>query len=872
MNPNDFWYLKLKQWGDRGTKKEPAEAFGGFDTDFEDNDNIYTYEQTQELDHWNWGVCGYRGDNQLVVVDFDAHQVPDFDSKKVARPTTGISIIKSINEDREIPGFHFYCLVDDPDIDFSAGKDFVDVKANGKGLVVSPYHRDSYELVHDDELQTFIDTGIVDAFQYDDENLITSQQSYAGGDIEDIDIPDEPPEEIPLCLEKALNARASIPRDGSFDGNPWQVDSVVGRRLVAFGYSKGEALSLLEKYDPRDDYDPKESSYQLDKLYQKELHPDSPQSLVDKNVIDEPECDCRFCSPSSTQIIADDPKHFTDFEVDSKEHVIMQSIARTGKSHTLIGESCKLRDDEKIVYLSGSHSEARASVKKYRKHGYQVCYLVGKARAKDKYDVSTEGAFDPSYVAMDPKDASLRDDINAYNGLIQGAKQADIVVTVPELVHKIGDFDWLIMTEEAAFDRMLSSEIKVIDVERFRGYDRSVSGTMHSHQPQAQAIIDYIDDLETTTAMHNWIRTSAQVIVDICSLLEDWSAADWHEVENTWDHLVEDVESRLNDIAFEEEADLHEARTWLMNHFNRAASPILNVMFADGVFTYDNGNRKQLFIVGDTDRCFIELPDDLTVWTAGNNIPAMEEFHNIVHGESPTVKPFYGGYTPVQDSIVVLKHDGGRNPNEQSSQVQRVIEEVQSLEQNVGNLLISGSSHHSAQHAQRIKKCTTPGAMDDLEALRDYSENGMTVAAAENMWCVEGIDTPFFEMGALYRGEFATPREDYIAEKTGDDSLSRAEHIRAAQNAVLRPSDVPDEGTGTTPVIVPTMHVPDEIFEMFEQYGITVMETEGITDIRRLIIKLLDLEADEHDNRIVDPSEAPETIKPFDELFGETAG
>lgn len=867
MNPSNFWFIKLRDYGSRGERKLPLEQWGGYDTDFEENEDVYTYAETKKSGHTNWGVCGYRGDGQVLIIDFDAYKVDDFDPDEAGIPSPRPPIVKSIDEDREVPGFHFYVHLEDEDVDFATAHEHVEVKGNGSGHAVSPWHSDEYQIANDVEIISFFDNEVIENFTYDGKNLVGSSQSYSYSGEVDIDIPDDPPEDMPLCLEKCLERRANVERH---TGNPWVIDSMVGRRLVAFGYSKEEALSLLREYEPRDGYDQQESIYQMDQLYRKELYPDSHDSLAEYG-IDASECTCQYCGGDQT-IVAEDPVHFSEFEIDEKEHLIMQSVARTGKSHTLIEESIKLRDEEKIVYVSGSHSEGEAQVSKFRRHGVRTCHLVGKERARSEYDITFDAPRDPSFVAMDPKEASLRDDVHGYHGLLQGAEAADVVVTVPELLHELDDFDWLIMTEEAAFDRMLSSEIKVMDVERLRAYDRSVKGTLHEYKSTALSVIDYIDELGATQPMHDHIDTAAQVIVDICNIIEDWSPGNWTQVEENWEGFVEDVNDRLDDIAYDTPPDLYKCRTWLMNQFNRATTPILNFMFADGVFTYENGNRKQLFVIGDTDRCFVELPSDLLVWTAGNNIPAMEEFHDIVHSDKPTVKPFYGGFTPVQDSISVVKMTGGRNPNEQSRKVQEIVEEVQLIEQDVGNLLISGHSEQSAQHAKRIRKCVNPGAHDDMDALRDYAENGVTVAAAENMWCVEGIDTPFFEMGALYRGDFATPREDYIAEQTGDDSLSRAERIRAAQNAILRPSNVPGEGTGSTPVIVPEMHVPDEIFEMFEMYGITVVEAEDVTQARKMIIRVLDLDAEIHHEMIVDPDEAPDTPRPFEALFKETAG
>lgn len=883
MNREDFWYIKLNETGQRGFDKQPSESWGGHDADFETNENVYTWDQTQTLDHSNFGIVGSRSEyKQLLIIDFDAHKIDDFDNDDLNVPSDGMTIVGTHGPNRDVPGYHFYLCIEDTDVTVDTPHGFVDLQGdNHKRHVVSPWHEwaSSYEILHDpDHIATYSDvTALNEALTYQDKPFVTVSSSYTVDyDHDGFDRREEPPDNRPICLQRALEARRDIPRDGSHS-NPWKVDSALGRRLVGFGYSKEAAMEMLREFPPRDGYDERETSYQMDMLYKKELHPESISSLRDLGIIrDDERCSCEYCDCSYADLVGDDPKDYTDFKLDTKKHVIVQSVARTGKSYTLIRDAVDLQDDEQIVYISSTHSEAQAAREKFLYHGVEACHLIGKERAANKYDVTTDG---PVYDAFSPysaEEASNRDDINAYQCLVSTAQDADVVVTVPEMIDKLDDFDWLIMTEEAAFSRMLSSELKIMDVQRYQGYDRHIRDSISSLDTGAQRVIDYIDDLEQTTEMHADLRAGARCIQDIIEAVETWKPGGWHDVEDSWETFKKSVSSIVEDLTISADK-IGEIRTWLHNRFNRMEAPILNVMFNDGVFTYgdEDSNRRQMFLVGDTERLFVELPDDLTVWTAGNSIPAMEEFHDLCHGEDVEVKTFEGGYTPVQDSIWIIRYSGGRNPNQQSGHVQNIVEEVQALQDDTSSIVVSGSTQYTARHAETIQECTRPSKGDDLSSLERYCDSGMSVAVAENMWCVEGVDTPWFDMGALYNGSFATPREDYIAEKTHDDSLGIAERIRAAQNAILRPSDVPDgsggtHGTGITPVIVPDRHVPDEIFELLETFGITVTESDSQAETRRLVIEMLSLDAEEEEGTIVSDDETGDTVHPFRVLRRES--
>lgn len=870
MKPSNFWYIKLRDWGDRGNKKMPAESWGGYDTDFSENENVYSFEQTKEENHSSWGIVGHRSNCQIVVIDADIHKLDDFEDDDIQFSPDRTGIIKSHSEERDQHGLHFYVLVE-PDIDIKSTKSFIDIKGNQKGHVVSPWHSDYYEITNDPILKSFKTiTSLNDSFGYEYETVLTSKNQYSGKDI-DLDIPDESPSDLPSCLEKLLEARMNVPRDGSYQ-NPWRLDSAVGRRLVGFGYSKAESMSLLNDYPPQDGYDETESSYQMDQLYKKQLQPDSTESLEELGI--EVDCGCQFCDNES--IIEANPVSADDWSVQRTDgelpNVIMPSTARTGKSYTMIKEAAKLIEDERVVYLSSAHSEARASYEKCIKHGLtDSAYLVGKNRARREYGVvtDTDKPYNDSFQPRTPEQAAKRDDINAYRAYQETAEAAQVVVTVPEKLESVGDRDWVIMTEEAAFSRMLSQSISVLDIEMYNSNRVQIKKSFHDFSSSAQVVRDRLDKMDTD-GRHDPYISVINAIDNIINTIDDWMKLTWEEVKETWDELVSDIRRIIDEIVIPEEFTIEEAFRWLDDE-KMVRNDFLNLMFADGVKTYSNEQRKQMFIVGDVEKVFTPLPDSLnTVWTAGNSVPHMEHFHELTHGGEYDIKPFAGGKTPVQESIRVLKYTGGDNPNVQANRVQRSIEQLQNVDADASGLLISGSSQYCASHAKRIRKCTTPSQHDDLDSIKDYQDANMVLAIPENSQYSEGVDTPGFDFGALYNGRFATPREDYIKDKYGDRSLKKAEKIRAAQNSILRPSDVPDgngtKGTGLTPVIVPDMHVPDEIWTLFEEYGIKVYEDDDVSDIRRSLVAFINSDKPKvQDGQIIDSTEI-ETVRPFEEL------
>lgn len=895
MNPRKFWYIKLRDYGDRGERKMPLESWGGYSQDFSDADRVYSWEETQSMSHGNFGIVGYRQDTKkLIVVDMDCDDIEDFDDELLGFDPERVPYVRSIKPDGP-DGYHGYYLVDrvpdeseDDEIQVEAAQSWVDIKGQDQGHVVSPFHESEwYEELNDiDEPYRIHDHDEINVtFTYDNNDLVELSHGFSG---DSLDIPSDPPRELPNCLHQLLQHRRDLDRHVS-EVNPWYLDSAVGRRLVAFGYDLDDAMSLLREYPPQDGFDPQESRYQLRVLYQKELHPDSRDTLED-NGISLGDCGCQYCS-SDKDLIARQPSEAEDWTVEADDtlpNIAMPSIARTGKSYTMVGQAAKLlkRDqfsDKRIVYVSSAHSEAEATVEKFKEHGItDVSYLVGRERARKEYNISSTGEFRQSATAKKPEEAAKLNNCDQYLALQRGCKDAQVVVTVPEKLDDIGDRDWLIMTEEAAFSRILSTSVNVIDIERHMGTDRLVRKKLSNRIDRLQAIEDYINDLDQLQPVHRWVRTTVRKMLQISRRIDNWLPSNWSNVEQSWDSLTEDVQQLLDDIAFEEEPNLEQARSWL-TRFQDMRKPILNVMFSDGINTYENDEKKQMFIVGDCHRLFVPLPDDCsTFWTAGNSLPHMEHFHELSHGDDYEVKPFLGGVTPVQDCIRVIRYTGGENQNQQANHVQQSIEQFRSSIQHPGHqkggLIISGSSEHCASHARRIGRCTTPSQNDDLATVRHYLDSGELLAIPENSRYSEGVDTPESSFGALYNGNFATPREDYMEAEYGRDDLKKAEKIRAAQNSILRPSDVLEDGmervgTGVTPVIVPDMHVPDEIWELFEEYGVEVWEQDEISDVRRLLIAFTELEEEleVHEGRIMHVDDTPTEAEQFKQLIRDQA-
>jgi len=296
MNPGDFWYIRLREHGDRGEQKRPAGSWGGYDQDFESADTVHTYEETQELDHSRFGIVGHQEchrNRRLIVIDADCYKADDFDPDKFRWPEGHTSVIKSIAPERDIPGFHFYVLFDS-DEEIYPEFDWIDIQCDGNSHVVSPWHCEGYELVWNTELKTFRTVDKLNkAFEYDDEPIVREQaRSTHSGEYQ---IPDETPDELPDCIGKLAAIRGDKGTRETYTGSngPFSVDTHLGQLLVANGYDMEEAISVFAEHPPPDGYDEETTQEHLKRLYRKhqngELQP--PVGALEPE-IDPAECDC----------------------------------------------------------------------------------------------------------------------------------------------------------------------------------------------------------------------------------------------------------------------------------------------------------------------------------------------------------------------------------------------------------------------------------------------------------------------------------------------------------------------------------------------------------------------------------------------------
>lgn len=867
FTPEDFWYIKLIDTDDKGLRKQPATTWGGYDTNFEENPDVYSYDETVVEDHDNWGIIGYRGSEDLLIVDSDAYKEDDLDRHKISVPSDHGPIVRSVSG-----GDHFYLLVSST-ANIRSAQDWIDLKGEAaKGHAVSPFHSDDYDVVREREMWFYDHVSeINEAYDYAGDPLVTDERHWGAAPGGGFDILDEPPDEMPHCLKKALEARRQIPRDGTFSGNPWQIDSIVGRRLVALGYSKAEAMSLLEEYEPKDGFDARESSYQMDMLYRKELTPDSFSTLVSAGVFDDSDrCSCQVCEKITSDVEV--ASRIVDDWTGLEGHQMMQSPARTGKSHTLIGAAMEPHlDDQRKVYVGPTHNEARAAQEKFLYHDADsVVHLVGEELARDEYGISCDGRIDMHTWVSTPEEAArLPDEINGYRTLCRCAQEADIVCTVPELIHDVGDFDMLIVTEEAALKRMMASAPKIVEAKKVKD-DRHIYNVVGKHKSRCQGVVDHIDDLEVVDYVNRTIREAALAIIDVCECIENWEPKNWADVEKEWGWVSDIIESKIDKVQPSERATFSQIRKRVDN-FNRVKEILLSVIYSSGTHQYDNKMRKQLFLIGDVDRVFVDIDPDI-VWTAGNSIPLMRKFHDHVHGNPPEPKGFMGGYTPVQDCMRIIKFTGRDNPNQQTATMNKIVDEVSYHAHEQSLLIPAGSSQYTSELANRHRKTTTMSDRDTLEDFKSYAEAGLNVSSPENSKFMEGVDSPWFDGSVMYNGRFATPVEDFIADEYGDDSLRQAELARAAQNAILRASNVPDGnggviGTGLTPSLVPSYHVPSGLFDMLEAFGFEVIEAENPVKARELFLEFLDPPTvTVHDGEIMPKSRVPDELMAFDEL------
>lgn len=879
MRPQEFWYIKLLQHAPRGNRKQPLDAWGGYDTEFHSNEDIYSYEETVNSPHDNWGIVGYRGDPELLVADIDFYKT-DKEPADFSVPDE-VGIVKSVKPDRDDDGVHIYLLVEEGVPEINAKYGWMDLKGEyAKGHVVSPFHGNSqYEHTKDWEARSFMDVDTLNkVFQLNGQGVLEGSSGYS--DSYSFNRDEEAPDEIPKCYERALQQRASIPRDGTFDGNPFLVDAHAAMLGVAHGYSKEELMTHFKTFYPKDGWDGQETEYQLDLLLQKELMPPSITTLRKDGIFGPDE----ICSDDKCEIPYHDGSQESDLETlvptdsngnpkihdeppeqwDTDEPLSLLSTARGGKTYTLTGMAVESMDDEELVYLAPTHEEAQETYKKFTEHhGVDAVWLCGERYARENYDVKTTGDPNPGLQIRTPSQAQHYDDCNAYATLIQNAQDAQVVVTVPELVDKIGDYDMLLSSEESALDRMTTGASRLLEAKRSFESKAHLSTDITNLVPHLERMKEKVEEQDALHSHHLAVREAVNSLLNIAWKVENWTPATWTQVDNQWRDLWEDIEREVKAIDADYDFEIQKVKNYLSGH-TKVESPILDMLHSDGLFAYKNeSGRYQLFLCSEPHTLTHSIPDDVTVWLAGFARKHLDTYHEIIGGETPT--PYaYKPKTPVLKDTRVIKYTGGKNGDHQTGILRRGINRMQKMAPNPGIYTVEGSSDKAAANAQCTKFSWVPSNEDGKEDLRRAAGAGMQTCAAVTSRFSKGIDTAFFEVGAMTHGRFATPVEDYVIERDDDPSFKLASVGQAAQNALLRASNTPSEDTGITPVITGDRQVPDVLFEVLEAYGAKIVELDDIKDAVRMVVHFVDPAA-------LEAKMGPEESEEFHELVEITS-
>jgi len=585
-------------------------------------------------------------------------------------------------------------------------------------------------------------------------------------------------------------------------------------------------------------------------------------------------------------------KPFKQNGLDVYKNQTLQGIARSGKSYDMIEavyEARKQGFEGRVGYLLPSHQEGKSTWDKAAKFGLAAAYVAGKTKAKERWEVNTASDEYPDDTALTPWDAAeqIDEDQNQYQANIEGAKESDFVVLPPEKLDDVDphDFDLLITSEEAVLSRLLSEELCVFKAKRGGGPAEDNSAHFLRLGDKvlgaAEKVKDKIEDLERTDAVHDDMVQAADLLLDIDEITRSTNFDVWNDLEGNedadedtpdpFDRLVETIRERAREV--EPKANFQETRTRLKNYTPGHAEKLINALYhdssegrdedltneLDGVYDYGNGNEKAIYLVGDVDRVFADLPDDCNFWFAGNDLPAMQNAHELIHGEVPEAMRHDSEFTPVTRCMRVIRYSGGDTPKQQTGDIRKTIENLQGAgygdRPKYAGLLFDGSGARTAQLASKTPSTYTPGT-DSLDGVKSQQVNRNSVAMPANSRFAEGVDLQEYDFGAVHSAQFATPRQSYLGEETGEWTMKFSELIRATQNAALRASNVPhsgdpngrtlkdgtqvanpagtaideDEEDGTVPTIIPDKHIPEVIFDMFEAFGIDVETVENVDE------------------------------------------
>jgi len=544
------------------------------------------------------------------------------------------------------------------------------------------------------------------------------------------------------------------------------------------------------------------------------------------------------------------------------QHATIQGCARAGKSYEVMKsayEELRAGAFERGCYVAPSHQEAQATWQKAVDMGIDAAYLGGREWAKSGWGENNRElnyASDeyPEETAKNPWEAldKIDGDKNQYQALIEGAKEANFVVLPPEKLEAVttedNGFDLVITSEEGVLDRVTSTNVTVFKIQRTGSKTGVTIPILDSLAGTAEVMIERIDDLERTDRIHDDMRQVAEFVIELGDMIKQSGIESWDAGEDAFRELVERIRDRLAEL--EPKADFHATRKRLRNKYQGHYRKFINLLYHDpdpdkqGVLTRSDGNKKSIDIIGDTDRLFQPLPENATYWFAGNDISLMSSVHRLAHNDAPEPVRYVNDFTPVTRSVEAVRLDTDVSPNEQAAQVGEIIENPKV--RSASGLMFGGSKRRATRAKASVNKVTVaPENVDRLADIRNQAGVN-NVALSLNSKFAEGVDLEPFEYSAIHTGRFKTPRENYIAEKTGDPTAKYGELIRATQNAALRASDVPDpddpekpKGTGKTPALIPDTQVPDALFAMLEAFGIETHSVESIEDATTTLFELI---------------------------------
>ncbi|WP_336365129.1 hypothetical protein [Halalkalicoccus salilacus] len=439
----ELWYIKLSG----PDNKIPLETWGGYSQDFEDVDTVYSHEDVL-ADSWEWwGIVGIRGeDRSLLIFDFDVYKAPDeFDPDTVEVPSEATSVRSQSG------GNHVYAVVAAPRgegtvgefrMEYDLGFD-VDIRGSYvKHHVVAPSAipgvGGSYELVNDEPpLSVQSPTDAADRIRYHDpesgrdygEPLITYSPSGGYGDGIAIDRDVEPPDDMPTCYHRGLQARDACRDDPS--ANAHQIDLHAGLCGLAAGYDVETMVEHFVEDYPGKSPDEGKTRYYLNhlagKLDKGDYSPSSLSSLREYGILDVGEsCDCSIPYHGEEPVDTDDedvdpsPVAAVPFEriarmndadarelleqrdvkwpdtIEARERlrdrvlqafragesVVLDAPTALGKSHTVATEPWLYRTDATgdapVIHLAPTRDARDENAEKSRKAGVNAATLKGR--------------------------------------------------------------------------------------------------------------------------------------------------------------------------------------------------------------------------------------------------------------------------------------------------------------------------------------------------------------------------------------------------------------------------------------------------------------------------------------------------------------